>query len=91
VLISAHAASKCLGTETKANNFLLPKHFFSKWEPPPSFAIEKIRKVLAHCEERPAPYVTTDEKCAIFSNSVQWAAKVLRAAKVLHATLLQQI
>jgi hypothetical protein len=23
---------------------------------------------LAHCEERPALYVITDEKCAIFSN-----------------------
>jgi hypothetical protein len=31
---------------------------------------EKITKGLAHCEERPAPYVIADEKCAIFSNSV---------------------
>jgi hypothetical protein len=31
---------------------------------------EKITKALAHCDERPAPYVITDEKCAIFSNSV---------------------
>jgi hypothetical protein len=30
---------------------------------------EKITKGLAHCEERPAPYVIADEKCAIFSNS----------------------
>jgi hypothetical protein len=31
---------------------------------------EKITKGLAHCEERPGPDVITDEKCAIFSNSV---------------------
>jgi hypothetical protein len=36
----------------------------------PSPGDEKITKNLAHCEERPAPYVITDEKCAIFSNSV---------------------
>jgi hypothetical protein len=36
----------------------------------PSPGDEKITKGLAHCEERPSPYVTTDEKCAIFSNSV---------------------
>jgi hypothetical protein len=31
---------------------------------------EKITKALVHWEERLAPYVITDEKCAIFSNSV---------------------
>jgi hypothetical protein len=36
----------------------------------PSPDDEKITKGLAHSEERPAPYVIADEKCAIFSNSV---------------------
>jgi hypothetical protein len=36
----------------------------------PSPGDEKITKGLAHCEERPAPYVMTNKKCAIFSNSV---------------------
>jgi hypothetical protein len=35
----------------------------------PSPDDEKITKGLAHCEERPAPYVIADEKGAIFSNS----------------------
>jgi hypothetical protein len=35
----------------------------------PSPGDEKITKGLADCEKHPAPYVITDKKCAIFSNS----------------------
>jgi hypothetical protein len=31
---------------------------------------EKITKGIVHCEERPAPNCISNEKCAIFSNSV---------------------
>jgi hypothetical protein len=31
---------------------------------------ENIAKGLGHCEERPAPCVISNEKCAVFSNSV---------------------
>jgi hypothetical protein len=31
---------------------------------------EKITKGIVHCEERPAPGAISNEKCAIFSNSV---------------------
>jgi hypothetical protein len=31
---------------------------------------EKITKGLGHCEEGPAPCVISNEKCAVFSNSV---------------------
>jgi hypothetical protein len=62
--------------------FLRPKigpwqHCSCAWIKIVSFPLpddEKITKGLAHCEERPAPYVTTNEKCVIFSNS---AAKIL--------------
>jgi hypothetical protein len=33
---------------------------------------EKITKETVHCEERPAPCAISNEKCAIFSNSVRW-------------------
>jgi hypothetical protein len=32
---------------------------------------ENITKGLGHCEERPAPCVISNEKCAVFSNSVE--------------------
>jgi hypothetical protein len=58
----------------------------------PSPDDEKITKGLAHCEERPAPYVIADEKCAIFSNSEKFtnvleynATQEANKAKILQA------
>jgi hypothetical protein len=60
----------------------------------------KITKGLAHCVERPAPYVIADEKCAIFSNSVvlhfqqgvrlRFVASLQKVGKMANKILLAQ-
>jgi hypothetical protein len=46
----------------------------------------KITKVLVHCEERPAPHVTDNEKLYIFSNSVV-RQSFLRPKVLLHVLI----